>query len=230
MTSEYGMTSEMAAGIKAGKKYTWASRVSFSGENNAVCYYASNDFGTADDGTRYNYVSAKIGNRTDWVSFCWDGTTVYYGSTWPGTSGGKACFAGDTLVWTPEGEKKIKDIQIGDKVMSINIEKDIIEPREIIKLVNHEEEEILVITTEDDIIEATGSHPFYEKSKGKANARILEVGDELMDDKFGLHKITKIEKKEFNDTVYEIVVDYTHNYFVGKNHIRVFNEPSVLKD
>lgn len=230
MTSEYGMTSEMAAGIKAGKKYTWNSRVSFSGENNAVCYYASNDFGTADDGTRYNYVSAKIGNRTDWVSFCWDGTTVYYGSTWPGTSGGKACFAGDTLVWTPEGEKKIKDIQIGDKVMSINIEKDIIEPREITKLVNHEEEEILVITTEDDIIEATGSHPFYEKSKGKANARILEVGDELMDDKFGLHKITKIEKKEFNDTVYEIVVDYTHNYFVGKNHIRVFNEPSVLKD
>lgn len=230
MTSDYGMTPAMAASIQAGKKYTWDSRVSFSGTNNAVCYYASNDFGTADDGTRYNYVSAKIGSNTDWISFCWDDTTVYYGSTWPGSSGGKACFAGDTLVWTPDGEKKIKDIQIGDKVMSINIEKDIIEPREITKLVNHEEEEILVIATEDDIIEATGSHPFYEKSKGKANARILEVGDELMDDKFGLHKITKIEKKEFNDTVYEIVVDYTHNYFIGKNHIRVFNEPSVLKD
>lgn len=230
MTADYGMTPAMAAGIQAGKKYTWDSRVSFSGTNNAVCYYASNDFGTADDGTRYNYVSAKIGSNTDWISFCWDDTTVYYGSTWPGSSGGKACFAGDTLVWTPDGEKKIKDIQIGDKVMSINIERDRIEPREITKLVNHEEEEILVITTEDDIIEATGSHPFYEKSKGKVNARILEVGDELMDDKFGLHKITKIEKKEFNDTVYEIVVDYTHNYFVGKNHIRVFNEPSVLKD
>ena len=51
-----------------------------------------------------------------------------------------------------------------------------------------------------------------------------------MDDKFGLHKITKIETKAFNDTVYEIVVDGTHNYFISKQHIRVFNEPSVLKD
>lgn len=230
MTSDYGMTPAMAAGIQAGKKYEWSSRVSYSGTNNAVCYYASHDHGTADDGTSYNYVSAKIGNGTDWISFCWDDSTVYFGTTWPGSSGGKACFAGDTLVWTPEGDKKIKDIQIGDRVMSINIEKDIIEPREITKLVNHKEEEILVITTKDGTIKVTGSHPFYEKKKGKVNARILEVGDELMDDKFGLHKITKIETKAFNDTVYEIVVDGTHNYFIGKKHIRVFNEPSVLKD
>ena len=230
MTTEYGMTPEMAEGIKAGKKYTWDSRVSFSGTNNAICYYASNDRGTKDDGTRYYYVSAKIGSNTDWISFCWDDSTVYFGTTWPGSSGGKACFSGDTLVWTPEGDKKIKDIQIGDRVMSINIEKDIIEPREITKLVNHEEEEILVITTKDGTIKVTGSHPFYEKKKGKVNARILEVGDELMDDKFGLHKITKIETKAFNDTVYEIVVDGTHNYFISKQHIRVFNEPSVLKD
>lgn len=230
MTSDYGMTPAMAAGIQAGKKYEWSSRVSYSGTNNAVCYYASHDHGTADDGTSYNYVSAKIGNGTDWISFCWDDSTVYFGTTWPGSSGGKACFSGDTLVWTSEGDKKIKDIQIGDKVMSINIEKDIIEPREITKLVNHKEEEILVITTKDGTIKVTGSHPFYEKKKGKVNARILEVGDELMDDKFGLHKITKIETKAFNDTVYEIVVDGTHNYFISKQHIRVFNEPSVLKD
>ena len=230
MTSDYGMTPAMAAGIQAGKKYEWASRVSYSGTNSAVCYYASHDHGTADDGTSYNYVSAKIGNGTDWISFCWDDSTVYFGTTWPGSSGGKACFSGDTLVWTSEGEKKIKDIQIGDRVMSINIEKDIIEPREITKLVNHKEEEILVITTKDGTIKVTGSHPFYEKKKGKVNARILEVGDELMDDKFGLHKITKIETKALNDTVYEIVVDGTHNYFISKQHIRVFNEPSVLKD
>ena len=230
MTSDYGMTPAMAAGIQAGKKYEWTSRVSYSGTNNAVCYYASRDHGTADDGTSYNYVSAKIGNGTDWISFCWDSSTVYFGTTWPGSSGGKACFSGDTLVWTSEGDKKIKDMQIGDRVMSINIEKDIIEPREITKLVNHKEEEILVITTKDDTIKVTGSHPFYEKKKGKVNARTLEVGDELMDDKFGLHKITKIETKAFNDTVYEIVVDSTHNYFISKQHIRVFNEPSVLKD
>lgn len=230
MTSDYGMTPAMAAGIQAGKKYEWSSRVSYSGTNNAVCYYASHDHGTADDGTSYNYVSAKIGNGTDWISFCWDDSTVYFGTTWPGSSGGKACFSGDTLVWTSEGDKKIKDIQIGDRVMSINIEKDIIEPREITKLVNHKEEEILVITTKDGTIKVTGSHPFYEKKKGKVNARILEVGDELMDDKFGLHKITKIETKALNDTVYEIVVDGTHNYFISKQHIRVFNEPSVLKD
>lgn len=230
MTSDYGMTPAMAAGIQAGKKYEWSSRVSYSGTNNAVCYYASHDHGTADDGTSYNYVSAKIGNGTDWISFCWDDSTVYFGTTWPGSSGGKACFSGDTLVWTSEGDKKIKDIQIGDRVMSINIEKDIIEPREITKLVNHKEEEILVITTKDGTIKVTGSHPFYEKKKGKVNARTLEVGDELMDDKFGLHKITKIETKAFNDTVYEIVVDGTYNYFIGKKHIRAFNEPSVLKD
>ena len=230
MTSDYGMTPAMAAGIQAGKKYEWTSRVSYSGTNNAVCYYASRDHGTADDGTSYNYVSAKIGNGTDWISFCWDDSTVYFGTTWPGSSGGKVCFSGDTLVWTSEGDKKIKDMQIGDRVMSINIEKDIIEPREITKLVNHKEEEILVITTKDDTIKVTGSHPFYEKKKGKVNARTLEVGDELMDDKFGLHKITKIETKAFNDTVYEIVVDSTHNYFISKQHIRVFNEPSALKD
>lgn len=230
MTSDYGMTPAMAAGIQAGKKYEWSSRVSYSGTNNAVCYCASHDHGTADDGTSYNYVSAKIGNGTDRISFCWNDSTVYFGTTWPGSSGGKACFSGDTLVWTPEGDKKIKDIQIGDRVMSINIEKDIIEPREITKLVNHKEEEILVITTKDGTIKVTGSHPFYEKKKGKVNARTLEVGDELMDDKFGLHKITKIETKAFNDTVYEILVDGTHNYFISKQHIRVFNEPSVFKD
>lgn len=228
MTQEYGMSVQSAENIKVGAIYWWDSTVSFTGENSAVCYYVSRDRGYGDDGTYYTSVKAKIGQSTDFYTFVYDDTTVYKGLTWPSDSPGKACFSGDTLIWAENGLIPIKDINVGDKVYSINREKTAIVLSEVINTISHNENNLLEIKTKDNNIYATRSHPFYTKNKGRVNARMLEIDDEMVDSNRNIHKIYKINEINENMTVYEILVKDTYNYFITEDKIRVYNEPSVI--
>ena len=75
------------------------------------------------------------------------------------------CFAGDTLVSTEEGNRRIDEIKPGDKVLSYNTETGENELQEV-KNVSVSKTDILVhiITDDGRDIETTMFHPFYVKN------------------------------------------------------------------
>ena len=226
MTSEHGMQADEVAGVYIGATYEWNSRLSFSTVNYGMVTYCTMDKGTADDGTKYNIVHIVMnGSEYDYV-YSSSQNKVYKGIAWGGESGGLACFTGDTPILTTDGLKPIKEVKIGDRVLTVNTMKTAVVERPITKLVSHEETEIYKLYVNDEIIETTASHPFVTKEKGRCNARILEKGMTLIDMNGNSHTIDNIEIASTNTIVYEIVVDETRNYFVGNSNIQVYNEPS----
>lgn len=228
MVANYDMQASEVAGAYIGAKYGWPSRMSFSGYVYGQITYMTQDSGTADDGTDYDEKSMVMNNT--WYTYLYNTSTnqvykTYWGSDY---TGGVACFTGDTPVLTTTGLKPIKDIEVGDMVVTANRMIDRIDKKPIVGLINHPETEIYRIHIGEDIIEATGSHPFATKEKGKCNARILEIGMTLRDYLGNEQTITNIEKITTDTIVYEIVVDETHSYFVGNTSVQVYNEPSVF--
>lgn len=71
------------------------------------------------------------------------------------------CFVGDTPIATKDGYKKIQDIQNGDKVLTFNHSKCIIEEKEVVRI-DSKKSPIYRLEFEDGkVVETTGNHHFY---------------------------------------------------------------------
>ncbi len=83
------------------------------------------------------------------------------------------CFTGDTIVSTPDGNKKISDIRIGDKVYSFNHSQCIIEEGRIKKVQSKQAPIYNLRLNNGTEIEVTGNHQFYTNSGYKSVTEIL---------------------------------------------------------
>ena len=156
---------------------------------------------------------------------------IYIGESGQNSSGGMACFTGETLVYTNSGYKAIQNIELGDKVYSFNLEQLEYEFKEVDKLINHMIDEIYEITlNNNEIIRTTWCHPFKVLNKEKTLVKDLEIGDQLITKDDKVYYITKIEKLNKQEVVYEIRVKDNYNYFITNSSIFVYNEDSILKD
>lgn len=156
---------------------------------------------------------------------------IYIGESGQNSSGGMACFTGETLVYTNSGYKAIQNIELGDKVYSFNLEQLEYEFKEVDKLINHMTDEIYEITlNNNEIIRTTWCHPFEVLNKEKTLVKDLEIGDQLITKDDKVYYITKIEKLNKQEVVYEIRVKDNYNYFITNSSIFVYNEDSILKD
>ena len=156
---------------------------------------------------------------------------IYIGESGQNSSGGMACFTGETLVYTNNGYKAIQNIELGDKVYSFNLEQLEYEFKEVDKLINHMTDEIYEITlNNNEIIRTTWCHPFKVLNKEKTLVKDLEIGDQLITKDDKVYYITKIEKLNKQEVVYEIRVKDNHNYFITNSSIFVYNEDSILED
>lgn len=225
MTEVYGMLPSEVSGVYIGARYSWPSRVSTTGTRYGVVEWMGYDRGYADDGTRYNMKDIMVAG--DIYTYCYDDTTVYADVWGPDQTGGIVCFIGDTLVHTKDGLKPIQDINVGDKVLSINKCNEKLEYIDITDIASHTETEIYAIEVNKEVIRATGNHPFAVKEKGRCNARVLEKGDILQDKDGKEHPITKISKEKIDETVYEIYAGKNKTYFVGNTGILVYNEAKI---
>ena len=135
------------------------------------------------------------------------------------------CFAGDTLVSTEEGNRRIDEIKPGDKVLSYNTETGENELQEV-KNVSVSKTDILVhiITDDGRDIETTMFHPFYVKNVKNEDgtgewkaASNLKAGDELLSEDGKKVKVSevKVEKLAEEITVYNLELDEVHTYYVA---------------
>ena len=89
------------------------------------------------------------------------------------------CFSETMKILTIDGEKLINDLKINDIVFSFNEKTLEIEKDTIVKIFDTDIQEILVIETENGVIEVTPNSEIYT-SKGILFAKDLEENDEII--------------------------------------------------
>lgn len=92
------------------------------------------------------------------------------------------CLSGETIVETSNGNKKIKDIEVGDKVKSKNLETGNIEYKNVsYSGMTNKSSEVFEISDPETgkSITCTGDHKIYTKNRGYVMAKDLEETDEL---------------------------------------------------
>lgn len=85
------------------------------------------------------------------------------------------CFTGDTLIKTTNGDKKIKDIGIGDKVLTFNHSQCIIEEKEVVRTNNHLDSIYRLGFDNGQTVECTGNHKFYTNRGYLSIEEILSI-------------------------------------------------------
>ena len=151
-----------------------------------------------------------------------------------GTGG---CFLEGTPVLTKEGYKDIDKIEVGDYVLSYNLETNKAEYKQIsYKFVfEDKDEELYTLDIDGTLLKVTSHHRFYVSNnrtlignldifdKVYIAAEDLKVGDVLVDSNGYLHRVNKITHEPIKETVYNLQVEDNHSYYVGENNILVHN-------
>ncbi|WP_371025366.1 HNH endonuclease [Paraclostridium ghonii] len=135
------------------------------------------------------------------------------------------CLVGDTLVKTKDGLKFIKEIKVGDLVLSKNEETGLTEYKKVTEIHKNSTYESCIIKTENSIIEGTTGHLFMIKDKWWTPALDIKENDYIELSNGSYEKIIEIEYKsrEYPINTYNLTVEDNHNYYTGKNEVLTHN-------
>jgi hypothetical protein len=136
------------------------------------------------------------------------------------------CFISDTDITLSDGEKiKIKDVKVGDEVLSWNEETKNQEISTVIKTIESTTNTLISIETDSGIkLTCTKEHPFWvERSSGWIQAMLLESGDVLNLEDGKSETIVNIESNKVAETpVYNLHISDNHTYYA--NSVLVHNK------
>ncbi len=135
------------------------------------------------------------------------------------------CFTGDTLVYTRQGYRPIKEIQKGDEVYSRNEKTGETALKEVEEVFRTTAHTIYHIWTDGkEAFKTTAYHPVYVQEQGWVTAINLREGDTIktMD---GVVHITKVKKTRHEEAVpvYNFHVKDWVSYFVGNIKCYIHN-------
>lgn len=148
-----------------------------------------------------------------------------------GSSGSGGCFLAGTKVMTLDGTKDINKVKVGDMVLTYNEATKNNEYHKVTHLFAYNPNEInerLYTLKFDDktTLKVSSTHRFYIRRNGEFNwiaAKNLKNGDVVMYANKKYHRIINIKNQKLKDTVYNISVDNTHNFYVGNQQVLVHN-------
>lgn len=124
----------------------------------------------------------------------------------------------NSLISTPQGYKKIKDIKNGDEVLSYNEKAKTVEAKTVTGVYSHpisdNNNRYFYIHYQDKIIKTTENHKFYINGS-YVRADQLKVGNLLLGSDLKQYPIQKIDiVSNTQDFVWDITVQDNHNFFV----------------
>ncbi|WP_261342170.1 polymorphic toxin-type HINT domain-containing protein [Adhaeretor mobilis] len=126
------------------------------------------------------------------------------------------CFAAGTPVLTPDGEKPIEELQVGDRVLArdeLNVE-GVAEPK-VVEKTFRSTAEIVELHVDGQVIRTTGPHRFFAKGKGWISASELQEKDLLSTNQRDWAKVERVVSTGEEERVYNLTVTDHHTYFVG---------------
>ena len=166
-----------------------------------------------------------FGEKDDWKIALQDAergaiSGAFWGSVAGGIKGGieaKYCFVAGTMVVTAVGGVAIEDIVAGDLVLSCDPETGDVTYKRVLKTYINETDTLVHVTTDDDTIVSTSTHPFYVSDKGWVKAGNLKPGDKLVDKNGEIVLVNSVEIEELESPVkvYNFSVEDYHTYYVG---------------
>lgn len=144
----------------------------------------------------------EVAVQTEDSSFNGTGLKVYAGSA-------RSCFAAETKITTPNGVIAIKDLKVGDKVVSYDPDNNKYITTKVKNVFIRQVDEYYILNNN---IKVTAEHPFYTKTGWKV-VRELTNKDEL----FGFDGVWQSVKSKVLVkqplTVYNLHVDQPNTYF-----------------
>jgi hypothetical protein len=137
----------------------------------------------------------------------------------PPPPGRYSCFAKGTPVWTKTGQRAIENLELGDLVLSQDVESGELRFKPIIARTVRPPSEIIKLSIADEELRTTLGHPFWVAGVGWRMAKELEDGA-ILHGVTGAPRVTAIEKAE-KEEAYNLVVADFNTYFVGDSGVLV---------
>jgi RHS repeat-associated protein len=138
---------------------------------------------------------------------------------------GGSCFESDTRVLMADGSvKAICDLHRGDVVMSRNTQTGRNEPHGVLGIHHSTVEDVVSLgLANGDTIVTTEGHEMFVENRGRVPVRALAVDTARLVDAGGhVHRVSSKEVRHCpRHTVYNLMVEGTHTYFVGGTGILV---------
>ena len=142
----------------------------------------------------------------------------------------RVCFPAGTKVSTPEGDNPIEELREGDEVFAFDFDTGDVVARKIKATFQRESNQLVQLTVDGKLIEATQSHPFWVLGHGWVEAADLKIGMGLSGLDGEPRTITDIGGRSGPVAVYNLEVDGEHNYFIGEDPVLVHNQNVVDTD
>jgi Ni/Co efflux regulator RcnB len=127
------------------------------------------------------------------------------------------CLVAGTLVWTDRGMRPVETLRLGDQVLSCDVRTGALSYQSVLRQTVREPEPLTKIQLGSDEIVASKGHPFWVVGRGWTTTEQLVPGDAL----HGADGVAVIDSlaPAKTDKTYNLVVEQTHSYFVGKSRI-----------
>jgi len=153
------------------------------------------------------------------------------GSRFGRRASGNYCFVAGTKVQTPEGEKNIEDIKVGDEVLSSDPEQGenggTVSVQKVVQVFERTATEVVDIRVGGETITATLEHPFWVVGRGWIAAGQLESDSPVMTKDGRVVRVSSIKRCEGDFKVYNFEVNDLHTYLVGKLGILAHNSCNI---
>lgn len=130
-----------------------------------------------------------------------------------------SCFVKGTPVWTKTGQRPIETIEIGDLVLSQNVDTGELKYEPVVGRTIRPPSEILALAIDGEKLRATRGHLFWVAGTGWRMAKELTAGDRL----HSLDRSTQLlaAKTDGEAEAYNLVVADFDTYFVGERGLLV---------
>jgi Pretoxin HINT domain len=129
----------------------------------------------------------------------------------------KSCLVAGTPVWTDRGPVAVDKVQIGDRVLSQNVETGELAYKPVLKTTVRPKRPLIAVEIGPRTVRMTGGHPFWISGKGWVKARDIKAGM-AMHDVIGTTAVRPVGTAAPEPTYNLIVADF-HTYFVGETKV-----------
>jgi hypothetical protein len=134
------------------------------------------------------------------------------------------CFPPGTIVKTPQGDRVITDLRIGETVFSYDLAARAVVESRVTMIHKNWTDELVMIKTDQGELQATGNHPFWAEDQKRWVAAIeLNLGMQLICMPGNGSLIRKVEVQDVLTDTYNLEIAGQHTYFVGSEGILVHN-------
>ena len=135
------------------------------------------------------------------------------------------CFAGEVLVLTEDGQRRIDRLKVGEKVYATDTETGEKGFQKILQIQKRNTNAFVIIKAGQEEIKTTPSHLFYLEKGTYQTAEALEAGDVLVTADGSRKVVDSVDilTTEEMQPIYNLTIECYHTYYVSKSAVLVHN-------